>query len=79
MAAKDVGRGESDHSEIAALKQRFESSFPLDDLLPVFQDVLTVNELAQLHPTPQLKVGAGISGQEGISGHYTNSSLSRLC
>ena len=54
MAAKDVGRGESDHSEIAALKQRVESSFPLDDLLPVFQDVLTVNELAQLHPTPQL-------------------------
>ena len=56
MAAKDVvGRSESVHSERADLKQRFESSFPLDDLLPALltENVFTVDELAQLLPTRQ--------------------------
>ena len=42
-------------SETAELKLRFESSFPLDALLPALlvKDVLTVTELVQLHYTSQ--------------------------
>ena len=50
MAAKDVVG-----SEKADLKQRFESSFPLDDLLPALltENVFTVDEMAHLLPTRQ--------------------------
>ena len=64
MAAKDVGRSESVpkrprissvHSETADLRQRLESSFPLDALLPTLhlENVLTDYEFNQLLPTPQ--------------------------
>ena len=53
MAAKH--RRTAGRSETAELKLRFESSFPLDALLPAFlvKDVLTVTELVQLHYTSQ--------------------------
>ena len=56
MATEDVGRfSEPIHSETADLREWFESSFPLDALLPVLlvENVLTVKELVQLHPTSQ--------------------------
>ena len=56
MAAEDFGRSsESIHSETVDLRERFESSFPIDALLPVLlvENVLTVKELVQLHPTSQ--------------------------
>ena len=45
----------SGRSETAELKLRFESSFPLDALLPALlvRNVLTVTELVQLHYTSQ--------------------------
>ena len=53
MAAED--RRTAGHSETTELKLRFESSFPLDDLLPALlvKNVLTVKELVQLHCTSQ--------------------------
>ena len=67
MAANDVGRSESVpkrprissvHSETTDLRQRLESSFPLDALLPALHEknVLTNYELEQLLPTPQTAV-----------------------
>ena len=67
MAANDVGRSESVpkrprissvHSETTDLRQRLESSFPLDALLPALHDenVLTDYEFKQLLPTPQTAV-----------------------
>ena len=64
MAANEVGRSESVpkrprissvHSERADLRQRLESSFPLDALLRTLheENVLTDYELEQLLPTPQ--------------------------
>ncbi len=53
MAAVD--RSTAGRSETAELKLRFESSFPLDALLPALlvRNVLTVTELVQLHYTSQ--------------------------
>ena len=53
MAAEDCRT--AGRSETAELKLRFESSFPIDDLLPALlvKDVLTVTELVQLHYTSQ--------------------------
>ena len=67
MAAKEVGRSESVpkrprissvHSETTDLRQRLESSFPLDALLRTLHDenVLTDYEFKQLLPTPQTAV-----------------------
>ena len=64
MAANDVGRSESVpkrprissvHSERADLRQRLESSFPLDAFLRTLheENVLTDYEFKQLLPTPQ--------------------------
>ena len=66
MAANDVGRSESVpkrprissvHSEIADLRQRLESSFPLDALLRTLneENVLTDYEFKQLFPIPQMQ------------------------
>ena len=67
MAANDVGRSESVpkrprissvYSETTDLRQRLETSFPLDALLPALHEesVLTDYELEQLLPTPQTAV-----------------------
>ena len=67
MAANEVGRSESVpkrprissvDSETTDLRQRLETSFPLDALLPALheENVLTDYELEQLLPTPQTAV-----------------------
>ena len=66
MAAEDVGlesapkrpRLSADHTENSNLRQKLESSFPLDAFLPELHtnNVLTDYEFTQLLPTPQSAV-----------------------